>query len=229
MKKLLLFLTIAGWVFAANAQNVQLHYDMGEGRGFLTSTVEMFKPDKLGSTFFFIDMDYNTGDVEGISLAYWEIARALKLGDSPFAFHGEYNGGFGQWKAGNASGAYTINSAWLTGFEYSWNAADFSKGITLQALYKYIRGKHDASFQLTGVWYLNFANNKLSFTGFADLWREDMVFGTDKTKFVFLSEPQLWYNCTKKFSVGGEVELSSNFGGMEGFNVMPTLGAKYTF
>jgi hypothetical protein len=226
MKKILLFLTIAGWVFVAKAQNVQLHYDMGEGRGFLTSTVEMFKPDKLGSTFFFIDMDYNVGDVEGISLAYWEIARALKLGDSPFAFHGEFNGGFGQYAPG---GSYQIENAWLTGFEYSWNAGDFSKGFTLQALYKYIRGKHDASFQLTGVWYLNFAKNKLSFTGFADFWREDMVFGTNETKFVFLSEPQLWYNFSKNFAVGTEVELSSNFGGMEGFNVMPTLGAKVTF
>jgi hypothetical protein len=46
---------------------------------------------------------------------------------------------------------------------------------------------------------------------------------------VFLSEPQLWFNATKKFSIGSEVELSSNFGGMDGFKVMPTLGAKYTF
>ena len=30
-------------------------------------------------------------------------------------------------------------------------------------------------------------------------------------------------------SLGGEVELSNNFGGMDGFNVMPALGAKWTF
>ena len=57
------------------------------------------------------------------------------------------------------------------------DAKDFSKGFTLQVLYKYIRGKHDLSFQLTGVWYWNLFNEKLSFTGFADFWREDMVFG----------------------------------------------------
>jgi len=28
------------------------------------------------------------------------------------------------------------------------------------------------SFQLTGVWYLDFAKGKLRFDGFADLWRE---------------------------------------------------------
>ena len=209
-----------------NAQNVQLHYDMGEGRGFFTSTIEMFKPDKMGSTFLFIDMDYNVGDIEGISMAYWEIARALKLGDSSFAFHAEYNGGFGQYAPG---GSFQIEDAWLTGFDYSWNASDFSKGFTLQALYKYIRGKHNASFQLTGIWYVNFANNKLSFTGFADLWCEDFVFGFEETKFVFLAEPQLWYNFNKNFALGSEVELNANFGGMKGFNVMPTLGAKITF
>ena len=56
------------------AQNVQLHYDFGRslyndldktaesnGRAALTTTVEMFRPDKFGSTFFFVDMDYNKG------------------------------------------------------------------------------------------------------------------------------------------------------------------------
>jgi hypothetical protein len=65
----------------------------------------------------------------------------------------------------------------------------------------------------------------MSFTGFADLWREKTAYGS----MIFLSEPQLWYNATKKFSVGGEVELSNNFAGHDGFMVNPTLGAKYTF
>lgn len=47
-------------VFCGKAQNVQLHYDFGgalydkdlDGRPALTSTVEMFKPDKWGSTYF---------------------------------------------------------------------------------------------------------------------------------------------------------------------------------
>lgn len=226
MRKIIPALALLLLVVTSQAQNVQLHYDMGDGRGYFTSTVEMFKPDSWGSTFFFIDMDYNVGDVEGISMAYWEIARAIKLGDSPVAFHGEYNGGFGQYAPG---GAYQINDAWLGGLEYSLNAADFSKGLTLQALYKYIRGKHDAAFQVTAVWYWNFAGNKLSFAGFADLWREDFVFGEETTKFVFLAEPQLWYNFNKNFAMGSEVELNTNFAGRKGFNIMPTIGAKVTF
>lgn len=230
MKQVLLLFTMLAFTASIYAQNVQLHYDFGEGRKHLTSTVEMFKTDKLGSTFFFIDMDYGSNDVEGISLAYWEIARAFNLGKSPFAFHAEYNGGFGQYTPGST---FQINDAWLTGIEYIWNAEDFSKGFTLQALYKYIRGKHNTSFQLTGVWYLNFANNKLSFTGFADFWREDMFFnvGTSEektTKFVFLAEPQIWYNISEKFAVGSEVEISSNFVA-NSVKIMPTAAVKYTF
>ena len=229
MKKLVLAFIASLFAFGAFSQNIQMHYDLGKDRGYLTSTVEMFRPDKTGNTFFFIDFDYGVGDVEGVSLAYFEIARCFKLGKSPFSWHGEYNGGFGQFKATPFNGAYSINNAWLTGLDYSWNASDFSRGFSLKALYKNIAHKHDASFQLTGVWYLNFAKGKMSFTGFADFWKEDNVFGTKTTDFVFLSEPQLWYNFNKNFAAGGEIELSNNFGGMEGFNVMPTLGAKYTF
>lgn len=225
MKKVLLILFAAVLALGAYAQNVQTHYDMGKDRGYLTTTVEMFKPDKMGSTFFFIDMDYGVGGVEGVSMAYWEIARAFKLGESPFAAHVEYNGGFGQWKAGELGGAYQINDCWLGGFEYSWNAEDFSKGFTLQAMYKNIRGVEDASFQLTGVWYLNMLKGKVSFTGFADFWKEETAFGD----YIFLTEPQLWYNVCPHFSFGGEVEISNNFAGNDGFMVNPTLAAKWTF
>lgn len=231
MKKTFLAGIIILAALCTRAQNLQLHYDMGNGRGYFTSTVEMFKPDKWGSTFFFIDMDYDVGDVEGVSMAYWEIARAIQLGDSHWAFHGEYNGGFGQYAPG---GSYPIEDAWLTGLEYSINSANFSKGLTLQALYKYIRGKHDATFQLTAVWYMNFAGDKLSFAGFADWWREDFTFDTgnsseETTKFVLLAEPQLWYNFNSHFSLGTEIELNANFAGRKGFNVMPTIGTKITF
>lgn len=228
MKKLVLVLFVSLLAMGAMSQNVQLHYDMGKDRGYMTSTVEMFRPDKTGNTFFFIDFDYGVGDVEGVSLSYFEIARCFKLGKSPFSWHAEYNGGFGQWASGEFNGHYTINNAWLTGIDYSWNAADFSRGFSVKALYKNIANTMDDkpnSFQLTGVWYLNFAKGKMSFTGFADLWREK----TGSGDMIFLSEPQLWYNFNKNFSAGGELELSNNFAGNDGFMMNPTVAVKYTF
>ena len=237
MKKLFTFLIALTGVTSLQAQNVQVHYDFGKDRKLVTSTVEMFKPDKWGSTFFFIDMNYDADNGKTVSLAYWEIARALAIGKSPFAAHVEFNGGFGQFNATPFNGAYSINNAWLGGLEYSKNNSDFTRGITFQALYKYIRDKNDASFQLTTVWYLHMLNKKLTFSGFADFWREDNTFSTregntlteTKTKYVFLTEPQIWFNFTENISIGSEIEISSNFGGNEGFMVNPTLAAKWNF
>lgn len=217
------------------AQNVQLHYDFGEERKFLTSTVEMFKPDEWGSTFFFIDMDYDLKELNGISMAYWEFARDFKFWDAPVTLHAEYNGGLGRFHIPDGlNGAYSINNAWLGGVTYSFNNNDFTKGITFQAMYKYIRDKHNAAFQLTAIWYAHFFNKKLSFLGFADFWREDMLHklenGTSETtKFIVLTEPQLWYNVTSNLSLGSEVEFGYNFGTFKGLKIMPTLAAKWQF
>jgi hypothetical protein len=239
MRKLtLLFMFIVATMFAS-AQNLQLHYDFGADRGYLTTTLEKFAPDKYGSTFFFVDFNY---DKKGPTEAYWEIARELKNWDGPLSVHVEYNGGLHTNVVSEVLGiqvrnSFQINNAYLLGGTYTWNAANFSKGFSLSAMYKNIQGNDSPhNFQLTGVWYINFLDGKLSFSGFADLWSEKHTVSNDgfKTDFqdaslVFLSEPQLWYNLNKAFSVGGEVELGYNFGGVAGFNVCPTLGAKWTF
>lgn len=216
--------------FNLYTQNIQLHYDLGKDRDYLTSTIEAFQPDKYGNTFFFIDMDYNAGDIEGVSLAYFELARVFKLSKMPVGLHVEYNGGLGQFVSDNAISGFSINDAWLTGIDYSLNAEDFSKGLTVKILYKNIRNKHDISYQLTSVWYLHCSSQKFSFTGFMDFWREDGDFDFDgkaETEFVFLSEPQLWYNINKRFAVGSEIELSNNFGNSKGFEINPTIGIKW--
>ncbi|KAF0194902.1 MAG: hypothetical protein FD166_3142 [Bacteroidetes bacterium] len=233
MKYLTFLLLYTCCVSNLYSQNVQLHYDFGKDRNYLTSTVEMFKTDKWGSTFFFVDMDYNVGEVKGISMAYWEIARELNLGKSPIAFHAEYNGGFGQYFTPDYFGAYQINDSWLAGSAFNYNNKEFTRGFSIQLLYKYIRDKHNASFQITGVWYMNMLNNKLTFSGFADFWKEDNDFinneGAETTEFVFQSEPQLWYNFTENISIGTELELGYNFVPVKGFRLNPTIGAKWTF
>ncbi len=231
MKRLLLLFSIVTLVFSVNAQNIQLHYDFGEGRKMLTSTVEMFRPDKYGSTFFFIDMDYGSdesGIDNGISLGYWEIARAFKWTETQkYMPRVEYNGGIMVIDKNQ----YPIENCWLAGIERTWASADFSKILTLQVNYKNIKDKlenntkNQNSFQLTAVWTVNFLNNKMSFLGFADFWKEEMYWGTD---YRFLTEPQLWYNFCPNFSAGTEIELSNNFVG-DKFAVKPTFAVKYTF
>jgi len=225
MKKLLLIVILFAAVCSAKAQNIQTHYDFGKDRDYLTTTIEMFKVDKLGNTFFFVDFDYGVNGNKGVSLSYMEIARCFKIAKTPFSAHIEYNGGFGQFKSSPINGAFQINDAWLAGIDYSWNAKDYSKGFSLKALYKNIRGnEYNNSFQLTAVWYAHFFDKKVSFTGFADFWREKK----GDNKFVFLTEPQLWYNINETFSLGGEVEISKGFIS-DDFTVNPTLAAKWNF
>lgn len=226
MKKISTLITGVLWVISLEAQNFQLHYDMGKDRGYLTSTLEMFKPDKWGSTFYFVDFDYDKDFGNSVSFAYMEIARGLKFWDSPWEIHVEYNGGT------------FVNDAWLLGANYTWNNSDYTRVFTLQGMYKNIKNAEDASFQITGVWAIHMANRKFTFSGFADLWKEDNVFfeynggglpDITETEFVFLSEPQLWYNATPNLSLGGEVELAGNFGGIKGFKACPTIAAKWIF
>jgi len=232
MRKFFLLSTILLAVLTVWGQNVQLHYDFGsalydkeyDGRPALTSTVEMFKPDKWGNTFFFIDMDYKS---EGIVSGYWEIARELSFWEPPFSVHVEYNGGLTK--------SYPFQNAYLGGLTYTYNSKDFTKGLTFTGMYKYIQ-KNDKphNFQLTATWYLHFAKNGLcTFSGFADWWREKTAVGD----FIFLAEPQFWVNFNKikgvddnfNLSLGGEIELTNNFAMREGFYAIPTLAFKWTF
>ncbi|MCK5856369.1 MAG: DUF5020 family protein [Bacteroidales bacterium] len=229
-KVILLFFIMCS--LTSTSQNLQLHYDLGSDRKYFTSTIEMFKPDKLGSTFFFIDMDYGSNGVKGVSMAYWEIARVFKTEKMPIGIHAEFDGGFGAYNTGDINHAYEINNAGLLGIDYSLTASDFSKGISFKVLYKYISGKHDASYQFATVWFYHFWKQRMTFSGFADFWREDFDFNFDgnvDAEYVFLAEPQLWYHINDHFSFGGEVEFSNNFGGHYGHWVRPTVALKWTF
>lgn len=219
------------------AQNIQLHYDFLRQKDsgspvYLTSTVEMFRPDKGGSTYFFVDMDY-TPKVSG---AYWEISREFNFWQEScmdwLSIHIEYDGGL--------TNTMSFNNAILGGLTYSGHSKDYSKTWSLQALYKAIPGLKDAmgksqahNFQITGVWNLCFFKGWFSFDGFFDFWRE--VRPWQGTEFIFASEPQLWLHLNKikgmekvNLSVGSEVELSTNFY-RKGFAALPTLALKYTF
>lgn len=215
----------------ASAQNVQLHYDFG--RNAATTTVEMFRPDSGGSTFFFVDMDYSPK----VSGAYWEIAREFNFWQqskvSWLSVHLEYNGGLN-------TVAGSFNNAILGGLTYSGHSKDWSKTWSITASYKVIPGtialngeKQPHNFQITGVWNLDFFDHWLSFNGFADFWREARPW--QGTKFIFITEPQLWVNLNKiegwekiNLSVGTEIEMSCNFV-QKGFKVMPTAALKWTF
>lgn len=239
MKKIVAFAGFSLLAVGAFAQtNLQVFYDFGEDRKHVTTTLEMFKGDDWGSTFFFVDYDYPDKDARdlgfrGMQGSYFEIARALNFWQESslgaLSAHVEFNAGGGF-------------SNWLFGAEYFLHNDDFSNTFTFELMYKTF-SYDDASklpLQFTFVWGMNnlFGVEGLKFSGFADVWGEKHYAWADLDKcensFTFISEPQLWYNVGSlfncpNFNVGCEVELSNNFAGYQGFKCNPCLGVKWDF
>ncbi len=244
MKKKLLATAMAVCCLTVAAQNVQLHYDLGhtiygelDGRPNVTTTFEMFKPDKWGSTFMFTDIDYHQDGAAGV---YWEISREMNLTKNhQWAAHLEYNGGATSIE--HTAIASRFQHAVLAGGAWNWASKDFSKTFSLQLMYKYYfkgmsRGAFN-SFQATAVWGNTFAHGLCTFSGYLDVWYDKDVSG----KLITMSEPQFWFNLNKlrkmdgvNLSLGTELEISNNFvfdnkGNNHKFYVIPTLAAKWTF
>lgn len=212
------------------AQNVQVHYDFGKfiydkdmhGRPLITTTVEMFKPDSWGSTFFFVDMDYKSSGVAG---AYWEISRELQFWKLPLSLHLEYNGGLN-----------FVRNAYLSGVTYTFNNKGYSFGYTASAMYKYIQQQdfnEPHNFQLTYTWYWHFGQKVFTFSGFADYWREKTLNGN----YIFLSEPQIWLHLNQlqgyaddfNLSIGSEMKVCYNFAARQGIYLIPTVAVRWDF
>ena len=223
MKKLILLilLSLPTLVFS---QNLQFHYDFGKAnnsvdeirREYLTTTLDYFKPDKLGSTFFFVDIDFDKSG-GGASLAYFEISRKFTLDKkSGIAFQIEYNDGTPDY----------INSAWLSGISYPIKIGKVT--INASLLYKAISGASSPDGQLTLVWNQQIFKNKILFKGFIDIWTQD---DADNGKnIVLLSEPQFWYILSDHFSFGSEIEISKNLFTFDGdVEIMPTIALKWIF
>ena len=233
MKKIFCLALMAVAAMGVSAQNIQVHYDFGrniypdqeDGRQKVTVTLEQFKADQWGSWYYFVDVDMTNKFTEG---AYTEISREFNIGKKGFAAHVEYDGGLTK--------SNSFQQAALLGGAYNGHNADFSKTWSVQLMYKrffksYENSSAYNSVQLTGVWGLNFANKKCTFSGFVDFWRGENANGNGQ--LVILSEPQFWYNVTDHFSVGGEVEISNNFiyntYDDKSFFVNPTLAVKWNF
>ena len=264
MKKIVLVAAMLLTFVGAKAQtNIQEMYDFG--RGHMTTTLEMFKGDNWGSTFFFVDI-YHTPNIAPTDF-YVEIARTIifwgkntSIGDNfvnNLSLHVEWNGGNGIYPNGYNTGwhGYAVNNAWLAGIEYFIANNDFSQRLTLEVLYKNIRGTKfnnetlanfektaNVPLQFTAVWGIDnlFGVRGLSFCGFADFWWENNSWVNEdltitNTTTTFLTEPQLWYQVGRHFNcdnlnIGGEIEIAHNFAGAgQGWTVKPCLGIKWGF
>lgn len=222
--------------FSVYSQNLQLHFDPRHAlhgdklseKNYFTATFEMFKPDKWGSTFMFVDLDFNQSR-GNIGTMYLEIARDIKLGKSPIMAHIEFNGGVGKAE----DFGFSIANAYMAGVSYSTNISGVNLGTYI--VYKYNAFERVSNdVQWTVTWGTNLFNNKVTLSGFMDLWTQNKRkyhAGDESGKeVVFLTEPQFWYNVTSNLSLGTEIEISNNFlNDKSKAYVNPTIAAKWNF
>ena len=154
---------------------------------------------------------------------------------------------------------YSINNAFLFGVDYCLHDETYRNVFNFKVLARldnytnmyYSDGtqwKAKLPMQFTFVWGMQdiFNVKGLRFNGFMDFWwQEHMVMPIDAktgevagsmelSSFCFISEPQIWYNVGQHFgcpnlNVGGELELSYDFGSAKGFKCRPALGFKWQF
>lgn len=164
MKRLctsMLLLAAVCWSYAD--VNLQVFYDFGSENTAcanqrshrVTSTVEMFQPDKWGNTYFFVDIDYAINhnktpqkDPRNCPFgAYWEIARCLNFWQNSslkdLSLQIEYDGGLGIYGGHVVQGGYGINHAVLIGPNYALYTPDYKNTFTLQLLFKYIADEYN--------------------------------------------------------------------------------------
>ena len=221
---------------AARAQNLQTFYDFGKDRNYITTTFEMYKADKFGDTFWFIDHYFTNKDQRddlGVASAfngsYFEIERGINFWQDTdlkdFSGHIEYDGS--TWGAG----------IWCFGVKYFLHSQDFANTLTLYLMYDLHvgYGEADVPVKFSTVWGCNdiFGVKGLTFKGFLDLWGNNTVWAPDDvTKVSLLTEPQLWINLGSAFDnhldIGTEIELSYNFAGHKGFMCNPCAGLRWT-
>ncbi len=236
LKKVLFTLVLIVSSFSIYAQNLQLHFDPRHAlhgdkiseKNYFTATFEMFKPDKWGSTFMFVDLDFNQSR-GNIGTAYMEIARDIKLGKSPIMAHVEFNGG-----VGNAENfGFSIANAYMAGASYSTMIGKANIGTYL--VYKYNAfAKVSNDVQWTVTWGVDLLNNKVRICGFLDVWTQDkkatLGDGHSGKHIVLLTEPQFWYNLTPNLALGSEIEISNNFlKRKDKAYINPTIAAKWNF
>lgn len=184
--------------------NYQFHRDFH--RETFTSTIEIFQTDRLGSSFFFTDFDFDSAGEVG---SYFELARSMTYyRHRLFALNAslQYNDGVLPFDGLDGKG---IPRTWLAGVTCSDVKPLDRMWLEFQVLARQELGA-DLGWQLTGVWsYAPLKNRPLMFAGFAD-WNSNE---TNDQPTSFQAEPQVWYPFWRTWSVGGELEISRNFVG----------------
>jgi len=232
-----LLLFVAGVPRVCTAQvNIQLLYDCGVTP---LTTVEMYKGDAWGDTYFFIDHYYHTNRLNGqINIgmdSYLEFERGLNFWHETILRDLNLHLGYGFSSAGTMG--YGHGMACI-GAKYSFHNDSFSRTAGIALMYDHYigYGSADIPLKLTGTWNVEnlFSIRGLICSGFIDVWVNNTEYVTDQMgigydHFSIHTQPQLWIRITPNLCLGGEAVVAYNHFGTHGFSCHPNVGLKWAF
>ncbi len=219
--------------------NLQYHYDFR--REFPTVTQEFYGTDKLGYTFFFMDLNFDHNRKQGgVSDIYFEILRYFKIyswNDYDLFATVQYD-----------DGTAPVERILLAGLNIgNVNIGPFNVSTEFLLKKDY---KLDVNWQYTVVWYAEFLNGQLIFNGFLDYWANDVdnsrwpSFNPEfaASNYSFQAEPQVGWRISPHWKIGSEVEIDRGFIGTvtgklaleeeyqhDKWYFLPTLFVQYDF
>ena len=243
INRLLIILTLTVLVTIAPTDppslNLQLHYDIR--RDHPTVTQEFLAFDRIGYTFFFMDLNFDHYRKSGgLSDVYFEFMRYFRIKS---------------WKQFEISitlqyddGTEPVKQVWLAGINLgniNFNGFQISTEFLLKKEYQL-----GINWQYTLVWNGEFLNHKLIVNGFMDYWINDIVNPNwpdsdpevAATRYSFQAEPQVGIKITPHWKIGTELEISQGFlGSVTGklateetyqyheWYILPTVFVQYNF
>ena len=190
-----------------------------------TFTIEGSGMDKIGSTYFFVDLEVgNASNLKNKMLGgtYIEFAREWcfwgKSKAAALTIHTEFDAGVGyggdSW--GSTGNGFEFKTALLGGLSYSWFGDKYF--FQIQALNRYelkdYYGWGGEGWQLTFV-YSYEPVKWFTLAGYADFW-QNPIDGTGvkslkrERSFHFAIEPYVWFNITDYFSIGSRLRFTYN-------------------
>ena len=235
MKKILLLLCLLTPLLA---QNLQVHYEFRGDRRYLTSTLEQFTGDRLGLTYWFISAAYTDPDGDHLlqgsaTSVYGEFYRFFTIPKTGGLMAGiQYNDGLAVFGGADDAPVYgtAFGHTWLAGLAYN---VPLGKMHVLATVWLRKKQGYRYDWQFTAAWGHTFANGRLTFNGFFDLWGEkalELPGSADAYKVVLLTEPQLYYNFNAHLAAGVKAQISRNFEyGEEGLRFAPTAALRWNF
>lgn len=235
--------------------NIQLHSNVSTlmyGKGsslasslpLFTTTFEGNGWDNLGSTYYFIDLEFGNVNNKGdnrLAGNYFELCREWcfwsKSKAKDLTIHTEVDAGvgYGGDSFGTTQMGWDFTSAFLLGLSYSWFGDDYFTQI--QALSRYELkdryGSGGEGWQLTFVWSYT-PVDWFEFSGYMDLNQNPLGKGLNDAKTVHLAlEPYIWFKINSSWAFGSRVRFTYNcYQGTEGFDqkvyCAPTVAARWT-